>query len=435
MVKKQKLKRSKISKKRRNNAILYPIYKMFSWDLLCFYSIEFLFYTITKSINTSQVLLITAAYIIGKMLFQIPSVALSDYLGKRISMIIGNSILVVYMILLIVSPNIWWMIIATALSGFGYDIKAISEGNLLYDSVATRGGDGIYTKIDSKGASAYYVFDTILSLVAGYMFIINNYLPLYICLTFLIISLILSFSFKDIHRGKKGKTGIDFKNFIQGYSEDIKNSFSFIKRSNRMKAYVTFAAVFYGIIKVMTTYRSDLLTNMQIGEAQFSLIYAVLSLIAAISASFSRQVQKKFKNKTLKFISLSYILSIIGVGLISIKFTNDIAIPFVLILCAIMRMADSQWYVTEYTYLRNFTTYETRTKITFTFELIVGGIASLISILGAILVNYLNIRYSIILLGLLSLALMTVILDYMKTRFGLKPREYKKEDLKFILNK
>ena len=133
MVKKQKLKRSKISKKRRNNALLFPIYTMFSWDLLCFYSIEFLFYTITKSINTSQVLLITAAYIIGKMLFQIPSVALSDYLGKRISMIIGNSILVVYMILLIVSPNIWWMIIATALSGFGCDIKAISEGNLLYD--------------------------------------------------------------------------------------------------------------------------------------------------------------------------------------------------------------------------------------------------------------------------------------------------------------
>lgn len=435
MKKREKLKRNKISKRRRNNAILYPIYKMFSWDLLCFYSIEFLFYTITKNITASQVLLITASYIIGKMLFQIPAVALSDYLGKRISMIIGNSILVVYMILLIISPNIWWMILATALSGFGYDIKAISEGNLLYDSVATRGGDGIYTKIDSKGASAYYVIDTILSVIAGYMFIINNYLPLYICLTFLVISLILSFRFKDIHRGKKEKTGIDFKNFIQGYSKDIKNSFSFIKRSNRMKAYVIFAAVFYGIIKVMTTYRNDLLTNMQIGEAQFSLIYAILSLIAAISASFSRQVQKQFKNKTLKFISLSYILSIIGIGLISIKYTNDIAIPFVLILCAVMRMADSQWYVTEYTYLRNFTTYETRTKITFTFELIVGGIASCMSILGAILLNYLNIRYSIILLGLLSLALIIVILDYMKTRLGLKPREYKKEDIKFILNK
>ena len=121
---KEKLKenRSKISKKRRINAILYPVYKMFSWDLLCFYSIEFLFYTITKGITASQALLITSAYIIGKLLFQIPSVAISDYLGKKKSMIIGNLILVIYMLILIFSPNIWWMIFATILSGFGYDI-------------------------------------------------------------------------------------------------------------------------------------------------------------------------------------------------------------------------------------------------------------------------------------------------------------------------
>ena len=45
--------KKKISKKRRNNAILYPIYKMFSWDLLCYYSIEFLFLTITKGLSAS----------------------------------------------------------------------------------------------------------------------------------------------------------------------------------------------------------------------------------------------------------------------------------------------------------------------------------------------------------------------------------------------
>lgn len=434
---KEKLKknRSKISKKKRNNAILYPIYKMFSWDLLCFYSIEFLFYTITKGITASQALLITSAYIIGKLLFQIPSVAISDYLGKKKSMIIGNLILVIYMFILIFSPNIWWMIFATILSGFGYDIKTITEGNLLYDSVATHGGDGIYTKIDSKGASAYYIIDTILSIIAGYLFVINNYIPMYICLLFLIISLLLSFQFKDIHRSKKEKTGIKFKEFISGYSEDIKSSFKFIKRSNRMKSYILFAALFYGIIKIMSTYRSDLLTNIGIGEEQFSMIYAILSLIAAISSMFSEKVQKYFKNKTLKVISLSYIISIICIGIIAINITNNIAVPLILIFCSIMRISDSQWYVTEYTYLRNFTTYESRTKITFTFELIVGVAASILSICGAILLNYLNIEYAILLLGLLSLALITVVLDYMRSRFGLKPNQYTKEDLEFGTDK
>ena len=98
-----------------------------------------------------------------------------------------------------------------------------------------------------------------------------------------------------------------------------------------------------------------------------------------------------------------------------------------------MKICDSQWYVTEYTYLRNFTTYESRTKITFTFELIVGVAASILSICGAILLNYLNIKYAILLLGLLSLALITVVLDYMRTRFGLKPSQYKKEDIKFVI--
>ena len=96
---KNSVKKSKISKKRRNNAILYPIYKMVSWDLLCFYSVEFLFYTITKGVTASQVLLITASYMLGKLFFQIPSVAIADYLGKRKSLIIGNAILIAYMIL------------------------------------------------------------------------------------------------------------------------------------------------------------------------------------------------------------------------------------------------------------------------------------------------------------------------------------------------
>ncbi|MBR2290492.1 MAG: hypothetical protein IJ867_07990 [Clostridia bacterium] len=48
----------KLSKIRRRNARLYPIYKMFSWDLLLFYSIEFLFYTIVKKITASEVLIV-----------------------------------------------------------------------------------------------------------------------------------------------------------------------------------------------------------------------------------------------------------------------------------------------------------------------------------------------------------------------------------------
>lgn len=431
-IKKNKRKnRSKISKKRRNNAILYPIYKACSWDLLCYYSIEFLFFTITKGISASQVLVLTSIYIISKILFQIPSVIISDYFGKRKTIILGNFLLIIFMTILIFAPNFMWIAISYILCGFGYDLKTIAEGNLLYDSVATKGGDGIYTQIDSKGASGYYILDTILAIVSGYLFVINNYIPAIVCLIFLIISFILSFKFKDIHRGKKEKSDIKFDKFMSSYSTDIVDSFKFIKRSKRIKAYIIFAGFFYGLIKIMSTYRSELLTNLQVTEEQFSMIYAVLSLIAAISVTYSKKIQRYFKNKTLTVMSLSYVVSIILIGIISLKLTNNIALPLILIFYIVVRVCDSQWYVTEYTYLKNFTTPESRNKISFTFELITGIVASVMSLLGAAILDSLNIRVAILLLGLLFLAIMVVILDYMKTRIGLKPKQYSKEDIKF----
>ena len=56
--------RKELNKIRRKNAKLYPIYKMFSWDLLFFYSIEFLFYTITKKVTASEILIINGFYLL-----------------------------------------------------------------------------------------------------------------------------------------------------------------------------------------------------------------------------------------------------------------------------------------------------------------------------------------------------------------------------------
>jgi len=200
---------------------------------------------------------------------------------------------------------------------------------------------------------------------------------------------------------------------------DVSSTFAIAPRS-----YLIFAAAFYGLIKIMGTYKSDLLTDIGVTEEQFSMIYAALSLIAAISSTYSRKIQRYFKNKTLTFLSLSYVFSIIFIGAISLTITDNVALPLILIFYTVIRVSDSQWWVTEYTYLKNFTTSESRNKITFTYELITGIGASIISLIGAIVLDYMNIKYAVILIGLLFLAIIIVILDYMTTRFGLKPNQY-----------
>ena len=120
-----------LNKIRRKNAQLYPIYKMFSWDLLFFYSIEFLFCTITKKVTASELLVINGFYLLFRILMQIPAVAITDFLGKRKSIILGNMLLIVYMLILLCLPGAISIIIADLVFALGYDIKTIAENILL----------------------------------------------------------------------------------------------------------------------------------------------------------------------------------------------------------------------------------------------------------------------------------------------------------------
>ena len=422
--------RNELNKIRRKNAKLYPIYKMFSWDLLFFYSIEFLFYTITKKVTASEVLVINGIYLLCRIIMQIPAVAITDLLGKRKSIILGNIMLIIYMLILIIVPGAIGIIIANLIFSLGYNIKTIAESNLLYDSVSTRGGEGLYSKIDAKGGSLYYILDGVASLTAGYLFVMNNYLPMFVCLGFIIISTILSFKFEDIYEVKKEKNNSSgLIHTLKEYKQDLKTSFKFILKSKRMKAFILFQIVFYSLISIIDTYNGDLLTDIGIPEEQYSMIFAILILIGGISLSLKKPIEKKFKNRTLAFISLMYIGACIVIGAISTMYADNFIIPVILVMYVIQRISTSIWYILESKYLKNFTNEDMRNKITFTYEFIGGIAASIFSILGGLLLEVASVQNAFLLVGLIALASMVVTLDYMRTRFGLKPEEYRKEDI------
>ena len=113
------------------------------------------------------------------------------------------------------------------------------------------------------------------------------------------------------------------------------------------------------------------------------------------------------------------------------KFSNTIALPIILLLYVINRSGEAQWYIVKDKYLRNFTRAKTRAKITFAFEMIVCLSTVVLSLIGAKILDLVNIKYAILVISLGALAIMIVVLDYMKKRFGLKPKQYAKEDIRF----
>ena len=190
-----------------------------------------------------------------------------------------------------------------------------------------------------------------------------------------------------------------------------------------MKAFLLFAVIFYSTIKVVDIYRSDLLVEVGIPAEQFSMIFAILTLIGGVALSFKDKIEKQFKNRTLSFISLMYISACILIGIIVMLMArNTTAIVIILLLYIVQKMSSSIWWVLEYKYLKNFTKEDERNRLTFVYEFVTSITAGMFSILAGILLRLVKVELAFIYIGGLSLTFMLFTLKYMKTRIGLKPK-------------
>ena len=419
------IKREEI-KAKKQNAKLFPFYKMFSWDLLFFYSTQYLFFTVVKGLTAGEILKVNAFYPLFIIIMQLPAAICADFLGRKRSIVLGNIVLMVYIFLLICLPGMIGIFIANIVYAFGYSLKAIQETNILYDSTSTKGGEGLYPKINAKGASGYYLLDGIASLISGYLFVINGYLPMIICLVFTLISTIISTKFKDIYVNQLEQNYLSHK--IKEYKNDFKVSIKNIVTSQRLRALLLFMGLFNALLSIMSTYSGNILTELSVKPESFSIINAVLTLIAGIATAFQDKIHQKFKNRTFTFLSLTFSISIILIGGILYSRANNI-LPIILVLFAIRNITMSNYYVLSERYSKNFSTPKTRTRISFAVEFSTNMIEAILLFLAGVLLDGTNITFATLFIGLLSFVLFIFILDYMKTRVGLKPGEYKKTDI------
>ena len=187
------------------------------------FTINFLFLTQVKNISASEVVLTDSFYALFVMILQIPINIVIAFLGKKKSLVLGNFSLVVYITIVIFSRNIYDLILANFLSAIGFGIKDTVQVALLKESIPpSRYKNQIFSKLNSKGATGYYTLNMISKVIVGYLFTINGYLPMIICLAFTIIATIISTRFKDIYVNKLEENEISNK--IKEYRQDFKIS-------------------------------------------------------------------------------------------------------------------------------------------------------------------------------------------------------------------
>lgn len=426
-----------LEKNKKHNLKLYFLYKAFSWDLLFYYAISFMFLNAYKGLSAAEIIFADSFYPFFKVLLQIPSTLFIEKTDKRTGLIVGNLALFIYVLFVLGCNSMYIMIIGNIFMALGFVLKNLCESNLIYDSLPkSNKKQKIFSKIDGKSSAVYYVLEALSCGASGFLYNINPNIPIIACLLCTLFSIILSHLFIEVEDiTNPDENHIKIKNARIGfkkYIRDLKNAFKFIFSSPRLKSLIYFNAIFMAIIYLLISYRRSLLSEMGVSAQNIGLIFAVLELLSSIASAYTSKINKKLKNKSLTYLSLYFIFSIIISGLVVVlTVPYNVELSIVILMLAIQFLAKGPYYTLIKQYLSSFSSSTMRIKIFSANNLIEGIITGIISFIGSWLLLFTDTAHASIVIGCSSFVIVIILLEYMSSRVGLDPEKYTKKDIEF----
>lgn len=421
-----------LKRRKKRNVRTFPFYKTISWDLLFYFPIIFLFLTQIKGFSPAEVLFADSFYTLSNTFWQIPVTSVIDRIGKKNCLVIGNILYSLSILAMIFMQNYYELLLIQFVYALGYSIKGICETNILYDSLPVGKKRGkIFLKIDGKASSYFYLFDAIASIIAGYTFIINGYIPMVLCFICCVISTIISLRFRHTVIIEEKVEPVK----LTTYMNQLKDSFKYFMKSKRMRSLIIFNAIFMGLIFGIVNLRSSMLSEMKVPEEYFGIIFAVLQFIAAITSRKVDKIQKSLRNKVLTYLSIPVTLSCIVIGFIGKDILSKSSLILIFLLYLIQYAIKGPYQALMTRYLNNFTNRKIRPKITALKNLSSNLFTAIISMLCAIMLQFTTTANTFIIIGCITTIFIVLLLDYMRDKVGLKPEKYGKEDIKYSINR
>lgn len=419
----------KLAKRRKLNMKLYPIYRMVAADALFFNAIKVLFLTQVKGISNANVVFMETIYAFFKLILQVPMTVVVSKLGIRRSIIIGNIFWILEVVLIMISKNYFIIILSQLFSAIGWSCKTISETPMLNTSVPEAQVKGkIFAKIESKGYSRYCYLSAISTVCAGFLYEINPYIPVVLCIIFMLFALIISVNFTEVKKEEQEE-----KKTAKQSINEVKEGFLFIIKSPRLKSLLLMIGFMWGMICLFGTYQTTLLKDIHVPAKYIGIILAALDIIQGMSATKANKFNEKHKNHSLTYIAIRMTVGIAVAGGVVVIGLSKIPQLAIIIFTYILRMSDKGVFqIIRKRYMGNFMTPEMLTKIYAVYSLIASLFRMTASAIGSYLLTFMTIEYAMVVIGILFTIVILILSQYMKTRIGLKPEEYTKKDVAYM---
>lgn len=222
------------TKKINRSIKIYPIFASFTGDLIFFVPIDTLFLTLVKGLNASQITAMTMVALIICIVFQKVILAIVKKIGNVNSLRLGATMLLIASLVLTFGKSFIAMLLYKSIHELAVMFLNMDEIILKNNLKAVNRKDD-YFKIRNKSKIIYAIITLFTALVAGKMFNVNNYLPMYLSIIIYVLVLGTAFLYYESKVNNE---------------QEIKKEHKKLKITSIIFYVILSNAVFYSIIKM-----------------------------------------------------------------------------------------------------------------------------------------------------------------------------------------
>lgn len=384
---------------KRNITVDYVYRFLSSFDITSAIWVLFLGY---KGMSLIEIGLLESIYHTCNLIFEIPTGAMADLLGRRRVIILSRVASVISCLIMLNSHSFWGFGIGFIFSAFGGNLNSGSEEALVYDSLIEENAVDSYLKLNSRLnvlieiAQAMAVF--IGGILAEYSFELSYSVALLVSVTAFFTS--LQFKEPQIqaqHQEKQVSVVIHFK-----------NSFRIIKENSLLTTLLLYFPLVFTFGTVLYFYGQQFFADLGYSKIQISMIFLLNGLFSALGALFSEKMNRLMKGKAWIYVPLMMSLCIIGFGhlrgLLAI-------ITFIL-----LNFLNASLYPISSLFINELTPSEQRATIISVSSMFFSLMMILIFPLCGLLGQLLTLSQSFIIIGFLNLGIILIIFTWHQSK-------------------
>ena len=285
------------------NIRLYPWYSASS-SLLFWFPVFFLYFS--SKVTLDQVLLLEAVYYICVVILEVPSGYLSDWLGRRVTLIVSSVCALLCYVMFTMADGLGLLLLAQALLAAHISFKSGTDSALLYESLNQTDRDAEIGNQLARAQRYGLLATSLAALIGGFIGGFKLGLPYVLSAIAAVLTLFLSFKFIEPVKSSESRADPVYQQFLE--------IISYLKKPTLLWLFI-FTILIFILVHVPYEYFQPyikLLFPLTDDYDRSPVIGGILICLTMLAGSFASDYSMVLKNKfgTGKALILTIIIAL-----------------------------------------------------------------------------------------------------------------------------